>query len=68
MIISGLVPENSGYHSFSHSAFKVNVESSEPEGDFVTYKAKVQGVYIKGKILLRPWSEFGHGLLSSQAQ
>ncbi|XP_031426628.1 complement C5 [Clupea harengus] len=29
-------------------AFKVNVESSEVEGDFVTYKAKVQDVFKKG--------------------
>lgn len=34
---------------YSLSAFKVNVESSEVEGDFVTYKAKVQDVFKKGK-------------------
>lgn len=42
---------------FPHSAFQVKVESSVAEGDFVTYKAKVESIYIKGKIL---WAEFGH--------
>lgn len=38
---------------FFFAAFKVSIESSEAAGDFVTYKAKVEGTPLKkGKCVL----------------